>query len=175
MSSLWKEISGATWEATPLNEELDLAAGSVRLVRFGEGAEGGVALLVQPGVYVRVNGLPILGGLCILQHRDEVLVDSQRVYFSSESTPLVMAFRLEAGARRPTCPVCRGPVGENDPAVRCPGCGRWFHQIEASEGRRGKTCWTYAATCRFCSHPSSLAGEPVWRPEQEESHVDLVH
>ncbi len=165
MSSLWQQ-SATTWEPMPI--ESDLADGNVRLARFGNASDSGVALLARPGVEVRVNGLPVVAGLCVLQHRDEVLVDGRRYWFSAESTPVITAFRLAEGGRRPTCPVCRGPVKDGELAVQCPGCGRWFHQIEAAEGRRGRTCWTYAPTCRFCNHPTALTGESSWRPEMEE-------
>lgn len=175
MSSLWREVPGA-WEAVPVCADgLDLSAGGVRLVRFGEGAEGGVALLSRPGVHVRINGLPILGGLAVLQHRDEILIDTNRFCFSAQTRPAVVGFHLEAGARRPTCPVCRGAIHDDELAVRCPGCGRWYHQVEAGDGRRARTCWTYAATCRFDQHPTSLSGEAAWRPEQEEEHAGLVY
>lgn len=175
MSSLWREVPGSDWESVPVCADgLDLAHGTVRLVRFGEGAEGGVALLARPGIHVRVNGLPVLGGLAVLQHRDEVLIETERFCFSAQTRPVVTAFCLEAGTRRPTCPVCRGAINDGDAAVRCPSCGRWYHQVEAGEGSRARTCWTYAATCRFDQHPTSLSGEVSWHPEQEEAHVQLV-
>jgi hypothetical protein len=174
MSSLFQEIPGAAWQEMPLAGDLDLYKGCVRIVRFGEGAEGGIALLARSGVHVRINGLPVLGGIALLQHRDEILIRAERFYLSAETRPVVTTFQLESSSRRPTCPVCRGAVGDGEQAVRCPGCGRWFHQIEASESRKARSCWTYAATCRFCQHPTSLSGEAAWRPEQEDAHVDLV-
>src|SRR5438128_2720540 len=135
MSSLWREVPGAGWEAVPVCADgLELSAGRLRLVRFGEGAEGGVALLARPGIHVRVNGLPVLGGLNILQHRDEILIDTQRFCFSAQTRPVVTTFRLEPGARRPTCPVCRGAINDGDAVVRCPSCGRCYHQVGAAEG-----------------------------------------
>jgi hypothetical protein len=171
MSSLWQPVDGAGWQPVPPGRVFDFPGGAARLVLFGQGAEGGAALLVLPGSHIRVNGLPILGGLRVLEHTDELLVNGLLYYFSAESRPECVAFALKEGDRRPTCPVCRGPVQDGEQAVGCPGCGRWYHQIEAAEGRRGRNCWTYAPSCRFCTHPTSLSGEPVWRPEQEESHV----
>jgi hypothetical protein len=173
MSSFFQEISGVAWQETPLAGDLDLHKGSVRIVRFGEGTEGGVALLARSGVHVRINGLPVLGGIALLQHRDEILINAERFCFSAETRPVVTTFHMEPGSRGPTCPVCRGSLADGEQAVRCPGCGRWFHQIEASEGRKARSCWTYSATCRFCQHPTSLSGETAWRPEQEEAHVDF--
>jgi len=167
MSNLWREASGAGWEPMPPGA-LEHDNPSVRLVRFGTGADSGVALLARPGVTVRVNGLPIAGGMRVLQHRDELLVARRRYFFSAESTPVVTVFQLAEGDRRPACPICRGPIRDGEQIVRCPGCGRSFHQL-GGEGKR-KTCWTYAAHCRFCRHPTALDGATAWRPEQEEAH-----
>jgi hypothetical protein len=168
MSSFWRE-EGQRWLSAPiLPAEAgghDLPDLGIRFCRFGRRGDGGMALLIRPGVRVWVNGLPVLGGIRLLEHRDEILVGGQRFYYSAESRPEVVAFHLEAGERPPTCPVCRGQVREGDDAVQCPGCGRWHHQLP------GKPCWTYAPTCRFCSHPTALTGEDSWRPEMEEAHV----
>jgi hypothetical protein len=131
----------------------------------------GAALLVRPGVRVRVNGEPVLGGLRLLEHKDEILVGSTRLFFSVESAPLVTLFQPSGGERVPVCPICRGPVREGVQAVECPGCGRWFHQTEATTDRPAKPCWTYASTCRFCNHPTSFAADAEWRPDREESLV----
>ena len=169
MSSLFREFPGAAWQETPLASDQELADGDIHVVRFAEGADGGVALLVRAGVHVRINGLPVLGGIALLQHRDEILINAERFYFSAEARPVVTTFQLGTGSRRPTCPVCRGALSNGDQAVGCPGCGRWFHQLEASEGRIARTCWTYAATCRFCQHPTSFGEESAWRPDREEN------
>jgi hypothetical protein len=171
MSRLWREVAGAGWLPLPFGG--DSLGENVRVVSFGRGAEGGVGLLVRPGVTLRVNGLPVLGGFRLLEHKDEILVGSTRVFFSAEATPERATFRLQGEGRRPTCPVCRGPIKDGEEAVQCPGCGRWFHQLEGSDGQRAKTCWTYSESCRFCNHPTALTGEPVWRPEMEEGHVRL--
>jgi hypothetical protein len=173
MSNLWRQTPESVWEPLPL--DAPCLPDGVRLLRFGQGAESAVALLTVPNAPVRVNGLPVLGGLCVLTHRDEILVNDQRYYFSAESRPVVTVFRLDEGARRPTCPVCRGVLKDGESSVRCPGCARRYHQIEPREGVKGRTCWTYAASCRFCNHPTSLTGEASWRPEQEEEPVAHVH
>jgi hypothetical protein len=143
----------------------------VTLFGLPAGATAGAALLVRPGVWVRVNGEPVLGGLRLLLHKDEVCAEDARLFFSAESAPAVVPFQAPAGGRVPTCPVCRGPIREGSPAVRCPGCGRWFHQGEAGAGRPAKPCWTYAPSCRFCDHPTSFAAEATWRPDREPCHA----
>jgi Prokaryotic RING finger family 1 len=166
MSSLWRQTSGGAWESVALSAEglrpVRLSP-DVTLVGFGRGADGGVALMTRPGAAARVNGLPILGGLRLLDHQDEVLIGRERFYYSAESTPVVVPFRHEGEGRRPSCPICRGPLGDGDDAVQCPGCGRWYHQLAA------RPCFTYAPQCRFCRHPTALTGAAVWCPEQEDS------
>jgi hypothetical protein len=138
---------------------------------LSQGAERGALLLVRSGVWVRVNGQPVLGGMRVLDHKDEILAGSTRFYLSLETTPTVVLYQVPPGGRAPTCPICRGPIREGTPAVQCPGCGRWFHQVDAAEDRPAKPCWTYAPTCRFCAHPTSFAAEAAWRPEMEECHA----
>ncbi len=171
MSGLWREGT-AGWQAIGMFEPVpgssDLpGVDGVAFCSFGHGSERGVALLVRPGILARVNGQPILGGMRVLTHRDEVLLGSIRFYYSAQRTPCVVVFRSAEGARAPVCPVCRGPIVQNGSAVQCPGCGRWYHQSEPS----GRQCWTYSGSCRFCEHPTSLTGETIWRPEMEETNA----
>jgi hypothetical protein len=169
MSSFWREQSNGR-PAFPFASEAivaghDLPVIGIRFFRFGQGAGRGMMLLVKPGMSAWVNGQPILGGIRFLQHRDEVLAGGMRFYFSAESRPAVETFHADQGGRVPVCPVCRGQVGEGDPAVQCPGCGRWHHQLSS------KKCWTYAPACRLCGHPTALDGADDWRPELEEAQV----
>jgi len=127
-------------------------------------------VVLPRGVVARVNGRPVLGGLRVLEHKDEVTLGPLRLFYSAESTPVVIVFQPPEGARLPTCPLCRGPVRAGDQAVQCPGCGRWFHQTNAADGKPAKNCWTYAPTCRFCNHPTALGGDAGWRPEREDAH-----
>ena len=171
MSNIWREVPGEGWQATAVSAGGPLLLDGGFLCRFGRGSEGGVALLVRCGLRALVNGQPVLGGLRILAHKDEILLGRSRLFFSAEAVPILARFRREAGARAPTCPTCRGPLQDGEEAVQCPGCRRWYHQLGASGDAKAKPCWTYAPTCRFCTHPTSLDGEPVWRPEQEEGHA----
>jgi hypothetical protein len=168
MSTLWQQAAAGAWrpvapDAAPADE--------ARLLTVGDGPDRAAVLLVRPGAAVRVNGQPVLGGLRLLAHRDEILIGRLRCFYSAESTPLPAPYRHEGGGRRPLCPVCRGPVQDGERAVRCPGCGRWHHQLDAARDGRAKPCYTYAPACRFCAHPTDLSGGPVWRPEQEDAHV----
>jgi hypothetical protein len=174
VSCVWRERPDRTWQALTIPAGRPLAGtelGEPGIQLCGLGAERGAALLVRPGVWVRVNGQPVLGGLRVLEHKDEILLAETRLFFSGESTPTVVPFRAVEGGRAPICPICRGPIKDGLQAVQCPGCGRWFHQTEALDGRPAKPCWTYAPTCRFCSHPTSFGAEAAWTPEKEDAHV----
>jgi hypothetical protein len=173
MSTLWHLADETHWESLFVAEDEPLdgetvGAPGIRLLRLGSGTDRGVALMAQSGVGVLVNGLPAAGGLRLLEHKDEVVVGRHRFYYSSESAPVLAVFRVEAAARTTTCPVCRGVIKDGTQAVRCPGCTRWFHQIEPIDGQPARRCWTFAPTCRICNHPTPLTGEPGWRPEMEE-------
>ena len=163
MSALWQETSDGRWQPA---SELPLSA---RLVDFRHEGTRGTALLVPEGRAARVNGTEVVDGLRVLDHKDEITLDMQRFYFSAESAPEVILYRGEQRKRPPRCGVCRGPIQEGEQVVRCPGCERLFHQIEASDGQTGKTCWTYAEHCKFCGHPTSLCGQGAWHPDMEES------
>lgn len=176
MSCVWQETAAKQWHALPLPPGKvltgpELGAEGVQLVALTQGGERGAILMVRPGLWARVNGQPVLGGLRVLEHRDEVLVGDARLFFSLETTPTVVVFQAPAGTRPPTCPVCRGPIVDGSQAVQCPGCGRWFHQADAVDGRPAKPCWTYAPTCRFCAHPTPFSAEAAWSPDREETHA----
>jgi hypothetical protein len=176
MSCVWLEVSRQGWRAVPLlagrvlrGEELGLPG--IALYGLPQGAERGALLMARPGVWVRVNGLPLLGGVRVLDHKDEILAADGRLYFSLEMTPTLTTFHVPEDGRSPTCPICRGPIKDGMAAVQCPGCGRWFHQAEAADGRAAKPCWTYAPTCRFCAHPTAFDTGAAWRPDREDAHA----
>lgn len=163
MSRLWVKGQQGDWRSHAVPAGQLLAGDGVGLPGVGLlGLRQGAALFVRAGVWVRVNGEAVLGGMRLLEHQDEVLTEAGRWYFSAQSAPVITTFSLPTGGRVPTCPVCRGPVREGEPAVQCPGCGRWAHQAEA------RACWAYAPACRFCNHPTSFADEATWRPGEED-------
>jgi hypothetical protein len=170
MSCIWQEKHPGEWFAWPVTpgrtlagEDFDVPGIAILALR-----QGGAALLVRPGVWVRVNGERVFGGLRLLEHKDEVLAGCGRLCFSQETTPVVVRFHLAPGQRMPICPLCRGPVREDAQAVACPGCGRWFHQVDTEGDRPAKPCWSYAPTCRFCNHPTAFAADAAWRPDRED-------
>ncbi len=147
---------------------LTAASDGVRIVAFSNDTRPAHALLAPASVAVRVNGSLVVGGLRVLQHKDEIRIGSQQLFFSAESVPVAEEYRHEGSGRRPRCPVCRAAVQDGQTVVRCPGCSRLYHQIEATGDSPEKPCWTYSPSCRFCEHPTSMSGETAWRPEQEE-------
>lgn len=164
MSCLWIEAAAGQWTpwTLPVGKPLageDLGVPGIALLVL---PRQGAVLLVRPEVWVRVNGEPVLGGMRLIEHKDEVLAGDIRLVYSQQGIPAVVAF-AGAAQRLPTCPICRGPVRDASLSVQCPGCGRWFHQEGA------KTCWSYAPTCRFCNHPTAFDDESAWRPDREEA------
>ncbi len=169
MSRLWNNNDDNDWIAETLgfDQGEPVAHGPARLIAFGKGAEREVALLLPLGERAWVNGQPVISGLKVLEHRDEILIGSQTLYFSAESTPVPVEYRLPEDQRRPRCTLCRMAIEDSQTAVACPRCGRWFHELDAIDDQPEKKCWTYKDRC-LCGHPTSLSGEPVWRPDQEE-------
>lgn len=167
MSCLWVQTSDGRWHkhALPIPSH-ELTSCGVHIATIGSGVDRVNALFTHPGVSVRVSGQPVLGGVCVLQHRDEILVNGVRIFFSSESRPEIVDFRPVAGVRLPKCGICRVVFQDGDRVVACPQCGRVFHENDASDDLQVKKCWTYRAHC-LCSHPTSLSGD-TWRPEMEE-------
>src|SRR5271166_4443417 len=108
MSSVWREVARDDWQSLPIPGASGVEVGGMRFVCFGAGNERGAALVLPAGATARVNGRPVLGGLRVLEHKDEVIFGRSRLFFSAESTPIVVVFRREDGARSPTCPLCRG-------------------------------------------------------------------
>jgi hypothetical protein len=140
----------------------------VRIVPFRDGNRPGHVLMARGDASVRVNGADVVGGLRVLEHKDELIVGGRRLYFSAESQPVVEVYQHDGSRRRPRCPICRAEIQDGQTIVRCPGCSRIYHQIEAAGDAPAKPCWTYAPTCRFCGHPTSMSGEPTWRPDDDD-------
>jgi hypothetical protein len=102
--------------------------------------------VIAPGVGIRV-----------LAHMDCLALESGEViYFSTEEAARVMPF---AGPTGVSCPRCRSEIRAGEPAVKCPGCGVFHHEIE------DRNCWTYAPTCALCAQPTPLDHPLQWTPE----------
>ena len=176
MATLWRRQigdDGATWLAHAIEVGAlrdgngAFADSSILLTTFGSGSESGTAILAPLEVAIWVNGETVLGGLKVLRHRDEILVGSELYCYSAQSRPVVSAFALAEGERRPRCGVCRMAIEDGQAAVACPQCGRIYHQLEAAGEQGAKLCWTYKPAC-LCGHPTGLGEDDAWRPDKEE-------
>jgi hypothetical protein len=139
----------------------------VAVATFGTGGEAGAALLAADDLPVWVNGERVIGGLKVLVHRDEILIGGELYCYSAQSRPVVAAFALAEGQRRPRCGVCRMAIEDGQAAVACPMCARVYHQMEAAGERAAKLCFTYRPAC-LCGHPTGLGEDDAWRPDKEE-------
>jgi len=134
------------------------AAPAAVLLPARQGNPSPWVLIVKPGASVHVNGLPVLAGIRVASHRDEIRVEHQApLYFSTETPATVEAF--PGGPRPVHCPRCKLAIGAGAPAVRCPNCGVWHHQLE------DRPCYTYAGGCAACGAPTALDGGYQWVPE----------
>ncbi len=170
MATLWR-FENDCWSPLPLARDVVLDA-----VNFGQAGwrlvaladKPGFALLTQPRLPVRVNGEP-MATVLVLEHRDEIRIEGQCWCYSQHSRPQISVFHAEPGHRPLKCALCSYPFAEGDTVVACPGCGRLYHQLDATSDRDAKHCYTYAPLCRFCQHPTDLSGSGGWQPE-----LDLV-
>src|SRR5262245_18008057 len=115
------------------------------------------ALLPNRAARVLRNGEPLVLGLAVLRHRDELRVDgAEAFYFSTERLAVV-----EPCARddAPRCPRCAQAIERGEPAVRCPGCGVLHHQLS------DRPCWTHLPRCALCDQSTDLAAGFRWTPE----------
>jgi uncharacterized C2H2 Zn-finger protein len=181
MSSLWQRqgdsgAGGSRWKRIALGASIlrvSVGDGEILLTRFGGGTEIATALLAATGSRLAVNGLPVLSGLKVLEHRDEITASGARFVFSEESLPEVFEFHPEPLERELRCSLCRGAIQDGMTVVRCPRCGRLFHQTSAGSQGPERHCWTYSERCRHCEHPTALSEECLWSPENEDD--DAAH
>lgn len=116
-------------------------------------------ILSPAGAQVRVNGETLFLGTRSLKHRDEILVDGARFFFSTERLAVIEPLpELDHAVH---CARCKQPVAAGVLAVRCPGCGAWHHQNEQFG------CWAYAAKCALCDFATEMSGGYRWTPDQE--------
>ena len=169
MATLWKNTE-AGYEATQVGGEdvySELPAAG-RITEYCGGNRPEHVFMSDVAVNARVNGAAVIGGFRVLQHKDEIVIDGQQMFYSAESKPEVEIYQHEGTLRRPRCPICRAKFEDGESVVRCPGCARMYHLSEATKKTAEKPCWTFSPTCRFCEHPTSMSGEPSWRPDEEE-------
>jgi rRNA maturation protein Nop10 len=136
-----------------------LGAGGGRLVRAAAGDPPAWMLLAGDDAAVRVNGRAPVAGACVLEDRDEIRAGGAQFYFSTETLAAVETFAGGDG-RRIHCCRCHQEIAPGAAAVRCPGCGVFYHQTEQLP------CYTYAATCAQCGQDTSLQAGFRFVPEE---------
>jgi hypothetical protein len=112
-------------------------------------------IIASPDVQLRVNGETTVG-LRALVDRDEIRMDEQTFYFSTERLASVVAF---AGPPLP-CARCKLQIQPGSLAVSCPNCSLWHHQSAEYP------CWTYADYCSICPCGTDLTAGYQWTPEE---------
>jgi len=144
----------------------DLIASEVMLLRTS-GANGVDWVLVSgANARVRVNGIQLSLGICVLNDRDEIrMEDSGKMFFSTERLARVEPFpgRAEQSSgneEKVCCPRCQQALEPQASAVRCPQCNIWHHQTV------DLPCWTYSSTCALCPQPTQLDASYRWMPEE---------
>jgi hypothetical protein len=177
MAFLWTTDANGQWLASPLDgNRCRLSAQGIRegeqpgcqppegllLLSESDAGQPRWVLLTQGG-QLQHNGLPLLLGVTVLADRDEIVIPAaepdaaRRFFFSSERLAAVEPFPLETPA---TCPRCRQSLNPGQPAVRCPACGVWHHQLTE------RPCWSYAELCAACqAQTTALGGRFRWTPE----------
>ena len=129
------------------------------LLRPCDGGKGWVLLADPATADVRVNGERLASGARVLEDRDGLLVNSRRLFFSTERLARIEPLPQTAG--QPRCPRCQQDIATGHPAVRCPNpqCGARYHQSDELP------CWTYARKCVVCGWPTEISDGYQWTPE----------
>lgn len=157
-------VTPTAWKMIrPLRGEIFTLPRDVLIRRPGGDAArlGGASwyLLSPAGANVRVNGESVFLGSRAVHHRDEILIEGERFFFSTEKLAAIEP--LPDMGHTVHCARCKQAAPAGGPAVCCPGCGAWFHQ----NGEYG--CWTYDEKCSLCGFSTALGGGYQWTPDLE--------
>lgn len=116
-------------------------------------------VLAGRGSDIKINGLPLYTGICVLRDRDEIRWGPDGIAFYS-TEELAAVVNLPHGDRKIVCPRCKQEICPETPAVQCPRCRVWHHQSE------DLPCYTYAERCATCTRKTSLDTGYEWVPEE---------
>ena len=168
MQLLWIHVAGQ-WNIVPLDgSQVGLAAGAVRPVASGVWDAPAVllaagnekdqwVLIARAGASVEVNGDRVVLGARVLRDRDAIQIDGgERMYFSAEANPRIVAY---AGEKNVICPRCNTAISPGQLVVKCPHCRTHHHQT-ADLG-----CWLYDVRCQ-CGQATDLSPDNQWSPEE---------
>lgn len=153
----WKLIPAIRGEVFTLPRDVLIRKpGGVNGAHFG----GACWYLLSPaGANVRVNGEALFLGTRAIKHRDEIRIEGERFFFSTEHLASVEPLpELDHAVH---CARCKQPAQSGKPVVLCPGCGASYHQ----DGKYD--CWTYDVKCTLCDFATKMGGGYQWTPEQE--------
>ena len=127
------------------------------LFRFGDRMQETWVLQSTERERIQVNGFPLIGGIRVLQDKEEIFArEFGRIYFSVERTAKIEPFSGREEAT--SCPRCKGTIAEGEPSVMCPSCRTWHH-----EGT-DRPCWSYTETCALCDRLTRIDGRYSWTP-----------
>lgn len=129
-----------------------------QIVCIGDGQKETWVLQSGEREKIRVNGLPLVADIQVLENLDELRTKGTgRFYFSTERTPRVEAFQGRAAAT--PCARCRSTISQGEPTVQCPKCKTWHHEST------DMPCWSYSEKCSLCDEETSLDKGLRWTPE----------
>lgn len=174
MAHLWLQEGKRVWGVFPLEAQNLSLPDALPAGGIGrrDGLEPTEAILLRPdsesgtrwvlmsaSESVRVNGLPLLTGIHVLDDRDEICMGALcPVYFSTEDLAQVEDF---PGSGQPgLCPRCKLVIARGKRAVRCPRCRVWHHQTDELP------CWTHTPRCAVCDQATQLGIGYRWSPEE---------
>ena len=117
-------------------------------------------LLSDCSITLWVNDRPLENGIRSLSDRDAIRLPGNRLlYFSTEVLARIEPFPDLDGV---FCARCKLAIAPGTPAVCCPGCKVWTHEV-ADE----RLCWSFAATCALCDQPTEIDDARFrWTPEE---------
>ena len=177
MARLWYQESEGAWTSTLLEQDAyaigetpprpvslspttaQLPTEGVLIVRRDRRDDAPWVLFTGALHQVRIGGFRVIGGLRALRDRDAIQVDGNPTVFVTFKEPATVV-PYPTGATPVRCPRCTKMIEPDDPAVRCPGCEIWYHQIDEK-----RPCWTYGPTCRECDESTRLGDQESWSPE----------
>ena len=158
------EVSLAAAAASrPAAADMRIEGGPAMLVKTRLGDNDAWILLAGPAP-VWVNGRRVYAGVRVLDDWDELRINNERIYYSTEELPRVEPF--VAGEMPTNCARCKQEINHGDPSVRCPACGVVYHQIESDlKDESDLNCFTYRGACQCCKGPTQLDAGYVRTPE----------
>jgi len=168
---LWCEEADGRWGRRAVAATVQIGSGddgrivvgewvphpAVTIVPYAEYAKVRAVLVSSAGTGARVtvNGYPPLG-LTLLEDRDEIVIRRERtgdfarfVFGELEAAHVVRFAEAPAACGDDRCARCRKRLQSGDAAVRCPVCGRWYHEGPLASGAR-RECFSYDPLCGGC-------------------------